>query len=951
MKKIVLSLLMLAASLSVLGQQRSTLRGKIVDADTNEPLFGATVVVDSVKNGMADQSGAFSVTDIPRGQALVEVYSLGYETITRTVNFNQGTINLGTIQMKEVGNAIEEVVVTAAANPVIQRGDTTQFNAAAFKTNPDADATDLVAKMPGMEVSSDGVKAQGESVARVYVNDELFFGDDAMTALSNLPADLVESIQMFDELPDDAKFSGFNDGRTQRALNVVTKGGKINRTIDARIEAGYGQELQRDIDGKYQSRYDVGGRLNYITPTSTINLNGIVNNLNQMRFGGGGFSGRGGGPMGGGGGGLQTINNFGGNYTAKLNEKNRLSISYNYDGNKTRQNSLTLSDYYATNNFDSRIVRDTTSSRSTRDSHSINLRYDYEGDKDRVRITARGSLGSNDSQRFNINEESRDGSPYSLTEKETFSEGNSYSINSMVDWSHRLGQKAGRTFGIQGNFSFSENTSDGVEDSDLTKFYEGETNPNRIYWDTNSESFSRSFGMSFNYNEPLSDKMRLNFNYRPSYNYSSSERIRTDLGGDMDSLVSERFTYDYFVHMGRVGFSYNQQDKFNFSASLSAQSASRAQTMELPQDYEMDRSFSSLLPTFSFRYYVQKTKYFNINYNTSSRIPSIEQLSNVVDVSNPLRYTAGNADLKQDYTHSLNLRYNTNNIERSTNFYTSLQASFTQNSIQSKTIYFSEDRVLPQYGDFVFEKGTSLVMPVNAGDAFSINAGAGYGFVFRPLKLNVNLGGNYRFSRTPSYVGETLNTVNNNTAMFILGINSNISQNIDFTVNSMTSYGTTNNPSSRNKETFSERVDLRLNYIFLGGFVFNTNYSFNYSNTLEDPYHVWNAYIGRKFLKNNSAEFRIEVSDILNQSRNYSYTYGTQSEIESWSRVIGRYVLAKIVYRFNSLQSQANQYGQQGPGGMPSPEQMREMRERGGGGGGAPVMMGPPPGGGGPGRF
>ncbi len=931
MKKVLFFTLFLTISLAVFGQQRSVLRGRIVDAATGQPLFGATAVVDSVWNGMAGEDGAFTVTDVPRGTATVEYYSLGYLPVRRTVNFNRATVDAGTVALAaDEANRIDEVVVVGVANPVIQMGDTTQFNAAAFKTNPDADAGDLLAKMPGMEVTESGVTAQGEAVARTYVNGELFFGDDAMAALSNLPADLVESIQMFDELPDEARFSGFNDGQTQRALNIVTKGGELARTIDGRLEGAYGRELQRDMDGNYQPRYDIGGRLNYITSKQAINLNGIVNNTNQMRFGSGG--GRGGGGGFGGGGGLRTIYRFGANYTTKLSEKSTLNLSYDYNGNENRQNSLTINDYYATEDFDSRITRDTLSSRSSGYEHRFNTRYDYEGERDRLRVQASVDADRDDSRSFGIEQEWRDGADFSLSENNDRSEENDYSVDGMIDWSHRLGQTAGRTIGVQARFEFGGDDSDSEEDSDLTRFYEGNSDPTRIYWKGTGEGFERSFRLSLNYNEPLSERLQLNFNYRPSYNYSSSELLRVDQFGELDSLVSERFTYDYLMHTGRVGLSYNKQDHFNFSISVNAQSASRAQSMALPRDYELERTFTSLLPTFSFRYFIRRTKYFQINYNTGSTLPSLEQLTTMVDVSNPMRYRAGNADLDPDYSHRLNLRYNANNIDRSTNFYANLSGSITDGSIQSRTIYFEEDTVLPEYGDFVFEGGSNLRTYANAGQAASLNAGAGYGFVFRPLKLNVNVGANYTYSHLPSYVGSMLNQVNNNQMMMMLSFNSNISENVDFRAGTFVNYGTTDNPSSPNKETWGQTAFAMANYIFGGGFVFNTNYSLTTSSTLSDPSNVWSASIGHKFL-NNALEFRVEVNDILNQSRNYSYTYGAQAETESWNRVMGRYVMARLSYRFNSLRGG----GAQGPGGG------NNRRGPGGpGGGGYPMSPGGP---------
>ena len=939
MKKIIFILFLLGLSAAAFGQQRSTLRGRVIDTATGEPLFGATVVVDSLQNGMVAENGSFTVTNIPRGEATVEIFSLGYVTAVRKVNFNRATVDIGTVDLAaDESLNLGEAVVTGVPNPVIQRGDTTQFNAAAFKTNPDAYAGDLVAKMPGMEVSESGVTAQGEAVARVYLNNELFYGDDAMTALSNLPADLVESIQMFDELPDETRFSGFNDGRTQRALNIVTKE-KFKVQVDMRLTAGYGQELQRDMDGKYQPRYNTNGMLNILSAKTQFNVSGVGNNVG----GGGGF---GGGFGGGGGSGLRSSQNIGSNFSTRIDSLSTLSIEYSYRANQTRNNSLTLRDYYPVEGvFDSRFTRDTLSSHSGSGSHSIRTEYEYEGKKDRVDVRLNGSLGNNDSDSFGITEEARNSSPYSLSERWRESEGDSRSVNGMINWSHRLGQKPGRVFSLQANFSLSENTSDGIENTDLALYYENRDTLN--YWNNNSDRSARNFGLSFNYNEPLSDQMRLNFNYRPSYSYSSSERLRVDQFEDLvDTLVSERMTYDYLVHTGRIGLSFNKQDHFNFSVSLSAESASRAQTMTLPRDFDMERSFTRLLPTFSFRYYVNRVKYFQAQYSTSSTLPSLEQLSTVIDVSDPTRYSAGNADLKQDYTHRLNVRYNSNNFERSTNFYAGLSGSLTTNSIQRRTIYFTEDTVLPEYGGFVFSQGTTLSTYVNAGSGATLNANAGYSLVFKPLKTNVSISGSYSYRHTPSYVGPTLITENVNTEMLSLQLTSNVSENVDFTVRASANYSTTDNERSAYRENYGGMMMGMVNYIFGGGFVFNTNYMLRASNTQGAPFHVWSASIGRKFLKNNAAEFRIEFNDILNQARSYSYSYGQQFETESWNRVMGRYIMARVTYRFNSLRNNSSsRTQQQGPNGRGG----REGRPDGGNfqrGGNAPDGGGFPGGGG-----
>src|SRR5690606_2917827 len=267
-------------------------------------------------------------------------------------------VDLGRIALADDVVALDEAVVEAVQERVILRGDTTAYNAAAFQVNPDANAEDLVAKLPGVVVQDGEVQAEGEAVRRVLVDGEEFFGDDPTAALRNLPAEIIQEIQVFDRQSDQARFTGFDDGNEEKTINVVTRADRRNGQF-GRVHGGAG------LDG----RYNAGAAVNVFDGSRRITLLGLSNNVNQQNFasedlagvlggsggrrggrGGRGGGARGAGPRGGGGdgvdprsylvgerGGLNTTHALGVNYTDRLGDRVRLNGSYflNHTGNDT----------------------------------------------------------------------------------------------------------------------------------------------------------------------------------------------------------------------------------------------------------------------------------------------------------------------------------------------------------------------------------------------------------------------------------------------------------------------------------------------------------------------------------------------------------------------------------------------------------------------------------------
>ena len=244
-------------SLSCVSAQGVHIKGSIHDAKDNSPLTGTSVLVtrtaDSLKVGViTDAAGRFEILHLQPGVYQLSTSYISYLPANQLLTVENLDLDLGTIFIAQDANVLKEVLVKEKQIRVEQLGDTTQYNADAYKTNRNANVEDLVTKMPGITIENGTVKVQGEDLKKVTIDGEDFFGDDATLALRNLPAEIVDKIQVFDRLSEQAQFTGFDDGNAQKTLNIVTKSGKANGKF-GKIYAGYGSD----------SRYIGGANLNY----------------------------------------------------------------------------------------------------------------------------------------------------------------------------------------------------------------------------------------------------------------------------------------------------------------------------------------------------------------------------------------------------------------------------------------------------------------------------------------------------------------------------------------------------------------------------------------------------------------------------------------------------------------------------------------------------------------
>lgn len=889
--------------------------GKIVD--TNEDnVIGANVVLASSTDSLfrataTNKYGNFVLENIPQGNYTLKVSYIGFETLTQDV-FVRGNVDFGFISLEIDEVALAEVEVVEQVVMAVQKEDTTEYNAEAFKTNPDATAEDLLKKMPGVTSANGKINAQGEEVKEVLVDGKPFFGNDPNAALKTLPAEVVQKIQVFDQESEQSQLTGVSDGQTTKTINIITKTNMRSGEF-GKIYAGYG----------YEDRYAAGGNINIFNGDRRISLIGQTNNINRQNFSsddllgvlGSGGRGRRGGGRGRGGSsndflvsaqnGIATTHAFGVNYSDKWGEKLEVTGSYffNLSDNDARQN-LTRTFLRDATDFDQNYIENDTS-QSRNINHRVNLRMEYEFDKyKRLTFQPSMTIQQNSGSQTIFGQNIAGGSPLNTTDYFFSSDLAAINLSGRLSYRQRF-EKRGRSFSISVNSGYNENSGNSELLSQNIYF------TNQALSDTldqnadlNNDGWNGSARVM--YTEPIAEKAVLYLDYNASMQRTTSDKETYDFAettqsySELNLPLSNVFVSDYTTQRAGFGIRYGDRRTLMGVAGLGFQWSQLNNDLTYPVEDKTTRSFFNLIPFAMMRYNISRSENLRFFYRTNTDAPSITQLQNVIDNSDPLRLETGNPDLEQQVQHRLSLRYNKTNSEKSTIFYAMLAADFRENYIANSTFVASEDTLLAD-GILLGQNG-QLISPVNMEGYFRTNGFVTYGIPLKKLKSNLNFNISGSFTKQPGIINDIENIATTTTGGIGATLSSNISENVDFTITSMTNLNQAINSAEGFATTqyINQATTAGLNLIFGKHWVFNTEAAHNYYDGLTDGFNqnyiLWNMSVGRKFLKDNRGDFRLTVYDLLNQNTSISRTI-TAAYIEDVETVVlQRYVMATFTY-------------------------------------------------------
>ncbi|WP_052732613.1 outer membrane beta-barrel protein [Hymenobacter terrenus] len=953
-------------------QAPTTVSGRVTDSKDQSPLIGANVLLirlpDSVKTGAAaDANGKFQFDNVAAGRYVLDASFVGYQKLSQVLTVSGQPVQLGTLALQTGGVRLKGVVVTGQAAQPVQKGDTTQFNARAFKTNPDATTGDLLEKLPGVSRGTDGkVQAQGENVQQVLVDGKPFFGNDPDAVLKNLPAEMVDKVEVFDQRSEQSRFSGLDDGNTTKTINIVTKAEFRNGTF-GRVLAGAGTERYRASGNvnkfKGSQRVSVLAQSNNVNEQNfgTEDLLGVVGNSNQGGNGRGGGGGRGGAAGNGGNAGDFLVNQSGGitktnalglNYSDSWNKKTDLSASYFFN----RANNTLLSTtnrQYVLPEQASTTYTQSANSNSINTNQRFNMRLEHKIDSaNSILFRPRFSYQQNEATSNVFGVTRRAGEDQSNIQSDYNSGNKGLNTGGDLLFRHRFA-KAGRTASLSIGGSYSQRTSN-------TTLRTADTGSalNNLNQASDLKQNGGSINANLTLTEALTKQDMLQGNYAINYAPNSSNKYTYDvLTGDTRQLnegLSNVFDNYYLTQSGGLTYRHITQ-KSQASVGLAGQYAELYSNAQFPRPSIGRYYFVNVLPNASFNYRFTRQKNLRIFYRTNTNPPSVNQLQAVVNNANPLQLSIGNPTLRQEFQHSGVVRYSASNPEVSSNFFALLSGSFTQNPISNRTqVAIRDTTVVPEGAPGVrLPAGGQLTQPTNLSQQYSVRSLVSYGQPIKAIKTNVNVSANASFTQTPGIVNGGLNYARVPSFGAGLTLSSNISPQFDFTASTTSNQNFVRNTlqSRLNTNYFSQVTRLRLGWIVGPGISFSTDllhqaYS-GLSAGFNQQYLLWNASLGKKVFPGQRGEIKIYAFDLLGQNRAIQRNVTEAYYEDVQTTILQRYLMLMFTYNIRSGNVVAPAQPTDGPPGERGFGRPGGYGRSDGGGapGGGPPPAGPPAGG------
>lgn len=927
--------------------QNHRVSGWVKSNDSVTNLRGVSVTLqnntDSTdrKVTVTDSLGRFHFNDVKPDSFNVIFSSIGYGTTTKMIKVGDADLDMGFIFLVTTADVTSSVTVVSSSPRVVQKGDTVQFSANQFKVNPDASAEDLAKKIPGITVENGQVKANGENVQKVTIDGRELFGDDATAALKNLPAEIIDKIQVFDRLSDQAQFTGFDDGSSTKGINIVTKASMRNGQF-GRVFAGYGTD----------DHYFAGGNTTFLNGDRKIALVGNFNNVNQQNFasqdllgvtntntqrggggggggprgggGGGGQRGGGGNPGGGGGGGgfgnngnflvgqqtgINKTNAIGINYADNWGKKIQVSASYFFNNSDNSTSEQVSRKYFLEGipNYDQ-----ATFSNSKNNNHRFNMRFEYTIDSsNQLIITPSLSFQDNSSVR-NVTSSFFDPTTSATTSRTNNINSSTRSgnnLNNNILWRHSFAKK-GRTFSVGLNTSYNRREGDvytTLFDTTFTSTGFTDSTSKRF---TDQANNGYQLSANINYTEPLSQNSQLQLSYSPSYSKSRANQeayqyeSTTGKYSVFNPALSSKFDNTTSSQNAGIAYRYGTRDN-QLSFGVNYQSTDLHSEQDFPRDLRVAKTFTNFLPNAMLRLKLNARSNIRFMYRANTNQPSVTQLQDVYDITNLPFVTAGNPDLAQQYSHVLSTRYTFSNTTKGILLVGNVFLQTASNYITNATFVPQRDSALTP--DVTLKAGQQLTKPVNLDGYFSLRSFLTFAMPLKFIKSSINFNGGVSYSKLPGIINNQSNLSRNTAYTGGIVIASNVSQYVDFTISYSGSFNNVKNDlqPTLNTKYYSHLASAQFNLLSKTGWFFqndlnNQLYS-GLSAGYNQSYFLWNMSVGKKFLANQKGELKLSVFDLLKQNQSISRNV-TETYIEDiQNQVLQQYFMLTFTYNLRNF--------------------------------------------------
>ena len=975
-KTISLLLLLLLTTVTAMAQGR-LIGGVVSDGQTKEKLSLVTVQLlkaDStyLKGTTTDDNGRFTLKAPADGTYIVKMTSVGFKNYTKKVTISASkNVDLGHVTMTESAIMLKGATVEGHAAKVVVKEDTFQYNASAYRVPEGSAIEELVKRLPGATVSDDGkITINGKEVKKILVDGKEFMTGDTQTAMKNLPTSIIEKVKAYDQKSDLARVTGIDDGEEETVLDFGIKKG-MNKGFLSNVDLGIGTH------NRYAERL-MGGYFNDKVKTMVF---GNANNVNDA-----GFPGGGGGRWGGGRQGLNASKMLGGNFNYDDGKKLQLDGSIRWNHSNGDNHTITSAE-----NFVSKVgsFSNSISQRYSRsNSWDARVRLEWKPDSMtnimfRPSFTMSSSDGNSASQSASFNED-----PYGYTSDPLSEEGiatlaeNNVIVNrnknrsvsysdskdakAVVQVNRKLGTK-GRNITLRGSVGFTDSNSKSIS-MQKVDYYTIKTNPDSTYQNNRynlTPTKKWNYNIRATYSEPLAKGIFLQFSYQYKYSHSKSDRSTFDFNfkdnadrfwgvnslyrnwnsylsllddTPLDNFRSDKLSryseYNTYTHQGDITLRIiRQKFQLNVGAMIQPQ---KTKFVQYYQNVHVDttRTVTNFSPTLDFKYKFNKVNNIRLTYRGETSQPSMSDLLDIKDDSDPLNITTGNRGLKPSFTNSLRGFFNGYRQSHQQSIMTYIGYSNTRNSISNKVTYDEKTggrTTRPENinGNWNVDGGLMLNTSIDSAGYFNINTFTTVGYNNRVGYLSVSGTDSQKNTTRTTSLSERLAASFRNSWF-------------EFELNGSLSYDHTRNllQSQNNLDTWNFNYGANIGFTLPWGTGLNVDihensrrgYSDKSMNTNE---LIWNAQLSQSFLKGRPLTVMLQFYDILHNQSNFSRSISAMSRSDVQYNSINSYVMLHVNYRFNAF------------GGKGGKDRGRSDRQWGGRG---DRPMGPPPGGFGGGR-
>lgn len=901
MKKYLFFFLLFFPSFLGFAQNTISLQGTVL-SDQQLGLDAATVFLSRVQDStvvdytITNAKGFFDFKVKKQSQAVDLIVSMiGFEDYKKRLETVETTLDLGQIRLKSVATDLEELVIQAEAPPIRIKKDTLEFNASSFKVRPDSNVETLLKQLPGVEIDADKkITVNGKEVNQILVNGKPFFDADGQIALQNIPAELINKVQVSDTKTKKEEFTGKNSSSNNASINLTIDEAK-NKGFFGKFMGGYGTD----------NRYESSGLLNYFKGKQKISLLGSSNNINASGFSmdavfdnmGGGRSNRGSSSRGrGSSSGLTRSNMFGVNFSDEYFDQLQANGSYLYTTSDTENtNRATRLNLLPSGEF---TTRSNSFSKSYNENQQGNFSFEYQIDS-----TATLYVAPKLSKVYNFSstqamESSEDalGQLLNTSNSQSESKSNSTNFNNAIRYSKRFRKRAHY---FTASFTNSNAKQDGSILNDSETFFftnDAESDVRRQSKDTYSTS--DSYRLDFEYSQPITDSLALVFNIDYNWNQSIDSKKVYDFDGvtegytHLNTLETNAYKTEIRKLEPRVGVSL-VKSKFMLDLESGVQIADH-NSNALFDERMYDFSKKYLTPHLRgfARYAIAKGKSIYGNYNYNVQYPTGFQVLDIEDVSNPLVTIQGNSNLKPSDTHVAFLSFNAYDFASRSGFNVYVNASFYNNQIVSSVVYDENKKQHTTYE--------------NISGAYSYGIGGNWSKSHKIEEHQLRYGANMRVNlqRNLGFTDGLL--YSSRGTQWSPGVYFNWDYG-DF-LSVMPSYNYTVFATSYDNyvvdkaTNFQHNFNLQVTSYWPENFVFGNDFGYSYNSRIapgfKKSFYLWNTSLAYAF-KNKKFVAKVKVYDVLNQNVSATRTISPTMILDQENTVLKRYVMFSLAYKFD----------------------------------------------------